>query len=111
MTINPEQPNFNKPNYRSYVGPPERYDFMGSSQFRLLTSLGLRSNHKLLGVLDELDNELASIGGKIYLAKDLRQKPEVFKKTYRSYQSWKSIKKEMDPDNLFKSDLSIRLKM
>ena len=69
------------------------------------------SNPKLLGVLDELDNELASIGGKIYLAKDLRQKPEVFKKTYRSYQSWKSIKKEMDPDNLFKSDLSIRLKM
>ena len=38
------------------------------------------SNLKLLGVLDELDNELASIGGKIYLAKDLRQKPEVFKK-------------------------------
>ena len=69
------------------------------------------SNHKLLGVLDELDNELASIGGKIYLAKDLRQKPEVFKKTYRSYQTWKSIKKQMDPDNLFKSDLSIRLKM
>ena len=69
------------------------------------------SNLKLLSVLDELDNELASIGGKIYLAKDLRQKPEVFKKTYRSYQSWKSIKKEMDPDNLFKSDLSIRLKM
>ena len=69
------------------------------------------SNLKLLEVLDELDNELASIGGKIYLAKDLRQKPEVFKKTYRSYESWKSIKKEMDPNNLFKSDLSIRLKM
>ena len=47
----------------------------------------------------------------ICLAKDLRQKTEVFKKTYRLYQSWKSIKKEMDPDNLFKSDLSIRLKM
>ena len=38
------------------------------------------SNLKLLSVLDELDNELASIGGKIYLAKDLRQKPEVLKK-------------------------------
>lgn len=48
MTLNPEEPNFNMPNYRSYVGPPDRYDFMGSSQFRLLTSLGLRSNHKLL---------------------------------------------------------------
>ena len=34
--------------YKAYVGPPNRYDFMGSTQFRLLTSLGLRANHKLL---------------------------------------------------------------
>ena len=34
--------------YKAYVGPVDRYDFMGASQFRLLTSLGLRSDHKLL---------------------------------------------------------------
>jgi hypothetical protein len=34
--------------YKSYVGLADRYDFMGASQFRLLTSLGLRSHHKLL---------------------------------------------------------------
>jgi hypothetical protein len=34
--------------YKAYVGPPDRYDFMGATQFRLLTSLGLRANHKLL---------------------------------------------------------------
>ena len=34
--------------YRAYVGPLDRYDFMGASQFRLLTSLGLRAEHKLL---------------------------------------------------------------
>ena len=34
--------------YKAYVGPPDRYDFMGATQFRLLTSLGLRSNHKFL---------------------------------------------------------------
>jgi len=34
--------------YRAYIGPPDQYDFMGASQFRLLTALGLRENHNLL---------------------------------------------------------------
>lgn len=34
--------------YRAYVGPPERYDFIGASQFALLFQLGLRDNHKVL---------------------------------------------------------------
>lgn len=34
--------------YKAYVGPPDRYDFMGATQFRLLTSMGLRADHKLL---------------------------------------------------------------
>lgn len=36
--------------YRSYVGPPAQYDFMGNTQFRLLTSLGLREEHNLLDI-------------------------------------------------------------
>lgn len=36
------------PHYRAYVGPPHQYDFMGASQFRLLTALGLRETHKVL---------------------------------------------------------------
>lgn len=34
--------------HRSYVGPPDQYDFMGATQFRLLTGLGLREDHHLL---------------------------------------------------------------
>jgi len=34
--------------HTSYVGPPRQYDFMGASQFRLLTALGLREHHILL---------------------------------------------------------------
>lgn len=34
--------------YQSYVGPADRYDFIGASQFRLLCALGLRANHSLL---------------------------------------------------------------
>ena len=34
--------------YTAYVGPPEQYDFMGATQFRLLTTLGLREHHRVL---------------------------------------------------------------
>ena len=34
--------------YAAYVGPPRQYDFMGATQFRLLTTLGLREHHMLL---------------------------------------------------------------
>ena len=34
--------------YMAYVGPPTQYDFMGATQFRLLSTLGLRANHSLL---------------------------------------------------------------
>ncbi len=36
--------------YKAYIGPPKQYDFMGATQFRLLTTLGLRENHSLLDV-------------------------------------------------------------
>lgn len=34
--------------YTAYVGPPEQYDFMGATQFRLLCALGLRAHHRVL---------------------------------------------------------------
>lgn len=34
--------------YRAYVGPPDRYDFLSSSQFALLFALGLRETHRVL---------------------------------------------------------------
>ncbi|MBZ9849650.1 class I SAM-dependent methyltransferase [Mesorhizobium sp. CA14] len=34
--------------YTAFVGPPDQYDFMGATQFRLLCALGLREDHTLL---------------------------------------------------------------
>ena len=34
--------------YTAYVGPPAQYDAMAATQFRLLTTLGLREHHRLL---------------------------------------------------------------
>lgn len=36
--------------YRAYVGPPNQFDFMGATQFRLLTSLGLREEHHVVDI-------------------------------------------------------------
>ncbi len=37
-------------NRRAYVGPPGEYDFMGATQFRLLTGLGLREDHHVVDI-------------------------------------------------------------
>jgi hypothetical protein len=36
--------------YKAYVGPPNKYDLVGSMQFNLLTNFGLRDYHKLLDI-------------------------------------------------------------
>ena len=48
MSQNSRKLKAGDPHYKAYVGPPNRYDFMGATQFRLLTALGLRAKHKLL---------------------------------------------------------------
>ncbi|QGX96786.1 class I SAM-dependent methyltransferase (plasmid) [Roseovarius faecimaris] len=37
-------------NRRAYVGPPTQYDFMGATQFNLLTGLGLREEHHVVDI-------------------------------------------------------------
>lgn len=37
-------------NYREFVGPADKYDIMASTQFSLMTFLGLRENHYMLDI-------------------------------------------------------------
>jgi predicted TPR repeat methyltransferase len=39
-----------KPDYRSFVGPEDKYDLIGAHQFNLLTFYGLREHHTLLDI-------------------------------------------------------------
>lgn len=48
MAIKEQGRKVDNTNYMAYVGPPEQFDLMGATQFRLLTSLGLRAHHDLL---------------------------------------------------------------
>ncbi len=67
------------------------------------------SNQKLNSSLNYLDKLIANEGGRLYLAKDSRQSVDMFLKTYRTFNEWLKIKNEMDPRNIFTSDLAERL--
>lgn len=65
----------------------------------------------LLSVLHELDQWVIRQGGRVYLAKDSCLSAEAFKEMYPRFGQWQRIKTEMDPQNLFSSDLSRRLRI
>ena len=65
----------------------------------------------LAAVLDELDELVANAGGRLYLAKDSRQSPEMFVRTYPLLTQWQRTRNQMDPKGIFKSDLARRLSL
>ena len=52
----------------------------------------------LFGVLNQLDEEVAATGGRLYLAKDSRQPEGLIKKTYRRISEWNRCEGILDPE-------------
>ena len=75
----------------------------------LALDFGVRKG--LLPLLDELDRIIIDHGGRVYLAKDARLKPGAFRDMYPEFEQWLEIKKRVDPENVFSSDLARRLKI
>jgi len=63
----------------------------------------------LLGLLDRLDALVIEHGGRVYLAKDARMSARPLRRIYPLLGRWLEIKREVDPENVFTSDLSRRL--
>ncbi len=72
-------------------------------------SLDIPMREGLLPFLDRLDDIVANHRGRQYLAKDSRLKSSHIPGKYPRLSEFQRIKREIDPENLFSSDLSRRL--
>lgn len=65
----------------------------------------------LFDVLNQLDEEVAAAGGRLYLAKDSRQSAAMVRRTYPQLSAWQQVRSQMDPRGVLDSDLARRTQL
>ena len=77
----------------------------------LTLALDIPMSDELLPFLDRLDEIVLKYKGRIYLAKDSRMEPEVFKAGYPRIDEFCRTRAQFDPEGRFDSDMARRLKL
>jgi decaprenylphospho-beta-D-ribofuranose 2-oxidase len=63
---------------------------------------------ELRRALDRCDQLVADAGGRVYLAKDARLRPDVIRAMYPRLDEWRRTRDQLDPCGLWRSDLAAR---
>ncbi len=58
--------------------------------------------------LDRLDELVAAAGGRVYLTKDARIRPDAVKAMYPRLSEWRAVRDAADPAGVWRSDLGLR---
>jgi decaprenylphospho-beta-D-ribofuranose 2-oxidase len=62
-------------------------------------------------VLDAVDDDVAAAGGRVYLAKDARLRPDRLAAMYPGLGDWRRLRDRLDPAGVMRSDLGRRLEL
>ncbi|MGO9971491.1 MAG: FAD-binding protein [Solirubrobacteraceae bacterium] len=59
-------------------------------------------------VLERCDALVAAAGGRVYLTKDSRLRPDALRAMYPRLREWQAIRARVDPEGIWRSDLALR---
>ncbi len=103
--------------YPSFLGVLKRFGASNPgllsfpmSGYTLALDIPLK-DQALFHLLDALDAIVLQYAGRVYLAKDARLKPDIFRAMYPNYPHWLKQKQLLDPENHFTSSLAERLQI